>query len=156
MSPLNYFSVDQSKLKWRIFRKIWEILISLVRLQDVYLSTVTRTVSGGQIYLLYNVLASHTTHVVCVNFILKHQGLQFHFDSEHRFFFRHFQVYLLLEFFPKICLEEITEEYFFLVSFWYLIWYTNPPGFTSKKPTNTLSTKLRRLREVLISLKYFC
>ena len=43
----------------------------------MFLSTVTSTVPGGRIDLLYNVLASQTTHVVCVDFIREWRDLQF-------------------------------------------------------------------------------
>ena len=38
----------------------------MLRLDDMYLSTVSSTVPGGRIDPLDNVLVSHTTHVVCV------------------------------------------------------------------------------------------
>ena len=50
-------------------------------------------------------LASHTTHVVCVNFIRQRRDLQFNVDSERQFFEKLFswQFYLLSEFLPEIC-----------------------------------------------------
>ena len=51
-------------------------------------------------------LVSHTTYVVCINFIRKWRDLQFKLDSETF----HGNFILLSEFLPEICLEEITEE----------------------------------------------
>ena len=47
-----------------------------MRLEDVYLANVTSAVPGGRIDPLYNVLAFHTTHVACVNFVDKWPDLQ--------------------------------------------------------------------------------
>ena len=64
-------------------------------------------------------LASHTTHVVCVNFIRERRDLQFNVDSERQIFWETFswQFYLLSEFLPEICWEEVAEEIFFFISF---------------------------------------
>ena len=51
------------------------------------MSTVTSTVPGGRIDPLYNVLASHTTHVVCFNSIYEWHDLQSNVDPERRIFF---------------------------------------------------------------------
>ena len=50
-------------------------------------------------------LVSHTTYVVCVNFIHKWRDQQFNVDSERQIFLRNFswQFYLLTEFLPEIC-----------------------------------------------------
>ena len=57
-------------------------------------------------------LASHTTHVVCVNFTRVCWDLQFNIDFERQIFGEAFscQVYLLSEFLPEICWEEVAEE----------------------------------------------
>ena len=52
----------------------------------MYLSIKTSTVPGGRIDPLYNVLVSHTTYVVCVNFIHEWRDLQFKVDSERQIF----------------------------------------------------------------------
>ena len=45
--------------------------------------------------------------------------------------------FICSQFSPEICWEEIDEEIFSNISFWYLIWDTNP-GFPSNKPANYL------------------
>ena len=87
-------------------------------------------------------LAFYSTYVVCVNFIRERRGLQFNVDFEQQISFWEtisWRFYLLPEFLPEICWEEITEEIFlfFHTSFWCLTWYTKP-GFTSNKPTHYL------------------
>ena len=64
-------------------------------------------------------LASHTTHVVCVNFMREWWGLQFNVDSERQIFEKlfHGNFYLLSEFLPEICWEEVAEEIFFVFRF---------------------------------------
>ena len=64
-------------------------------------------------------LVSHTTYVKCVNFIHKWRDLQFKVDSERQIFWETFswQFYLLSEFFPEICWEEIAEEILFVFRF---------------------------------------
>ena len=52
-------------------------------------------------------LASHTSHVACVNFIREFWDLQFKVDSGRQTF--SWQFYLLSEFLPELCLEEIAE-----------------------------------------------
>ena len=58
-------------------------------------------------YIIGPGLVSHTTYVVCVNFIHKWQDLQFKIDSERQIFFlRNFSwqfFNLLSEFLPEIC-----------------------------------------------------
>ena len=54
-----------------------------------------------------------------------------------RFFWEIFHgnsFYLLLEFLPEICWEEIAEEIVFVFLFWCLVWGWNP-GFMFNKPT---------------------
>ena len=63
-------------------------------------------------------LVSHTTYVVCVNFIHKWQDLQFKVDSERQIWETvPWQFYLLSEFLPEICWEEIAEEILFVFRF---------------------------------------
>ena len=59
-------------------------------------------------------LVSHTTYVVCVNFIHKWRDLQFTVDSERHIFWKtfHGNFILLSEFLPEICWGEIVEEIF--------------------------------------------
>ena len=68
------------------------------------------------IYLFID-LVSHTTYVVCVNFIHKWRDLQFKVDSEWQIFWEtfHGNFYLLSEFLPKICWEEIAVEILFVI-----------------------------------------
>ena len=51
------------------------------------------------------VLVSHTTYVLCFNFIHKWRDLKFKIDSEPEIFLKNFswQFYLLLDFLPEIC-----------------------------------------------------
>ena len=64
-------------------------------------------------------LVSHSAYVVCVNFIHKWRDLQFNVDSERQIFWEtfHGNFYLLSEFFPEICWEEIAEEILFVFRF---------------------------------------
>ena len=64
-------------------------------------------------------LVSHTTYVVCVNFIHKWRDLQFKIDSERKIFWETFlwQFYLLSEFLPEICWEQIAQEILFVFRF---------------------------------------
>ena len=57
----------------------------------------------------------HTTYVVCVNFIHKWRDLQFKVDSKRQIWETFsWQFYLLSEFLPEICWEEIAEEILFV------------------------------------------
>ena len=62
-------------------------------------------------------LVSHTTYVVCVNFIHKWRNLQLKVDSEQQIFWEtfHVQFYLLSELLPEICWEEIAEKILFVI-----------------------------------------
>ena len=64
-------------------------------------------------------LVSHTTYAVCVNFIHKWRDLQFKVDSERQIFWQafHGNFYLLSEFLPEICWEEIAKEILFVFRF---------------------------------------
>ena len=56
---------------------------------------------------------------MCVNFIHKWRDLQFKVDSEWQIFWEtyHGKFYLLSEFLPEICWEEIAEEILFVFCF---------------------------------------
>ena len=61
-------------------------------------------------------LASHTTYVVCGNFIHEWRMLEFKVDSEWQIFAKFLMViYLLLELLPKTCRRRNIFSYF---SFW--------------------------------------
>ena len=64
-------------------------------------------------------LVSHTTYVVCVNFIDNWRDLQFLKSTPNDRFLRSFswQIYLLSGFLPEICGDEIAEEIFFIFCF---------------------------------------
>ena len=64
-------------------------------------------------------LDSHNSYVVCVNFMHKWQDQQYKVDSERQIFWRNFplQFYLLSEFLPAICWDEIAEKMIFLFLF---------------------------------------
>ena len=72
-------------------------------------------------------LASHATHVVCVNFI---RNRTYNFFTASLFTLRGF---------AKKCWEEIAEKicFFFQISFWCLTWDMNQ-GFTFNKLTHYL------------------
>ena len=59
-------------------------------------------------------LASHTTHVECVNFIREWQNLRFNVDSERQIFEKlfHGRFILLSEFLPEIYWEKNVEVFF--------------------------------------------
>ena len=58
-----------------IFRSRW------VKLEDIRLSTLTIIVLGGRIDPLYNDLAFHTKHIVCVNFKREWRDLYLNIDK---------------------------------------------------------------------------
>ena len=85
-------------------------------------------------------LVSHTTFVVCVNFIHKWQGLQFKVDSELQIFWETFHGKFLftLRVFARNWLRGNHRTNTCCILFWCLIWGSRP-GFTSNnKPTNYL------------------
>ena len=67
-------------------------------------------------------LVSHTTYIVCVNFIHKLRDLQFKVDPERQILLEtfHDSFNLLSEFLPAICWEELAEEILFV--FWFDVW----------------------------------
>ena len=84
-------------------------------------------------------LVSHTTYVVCVNFVHKWRHLQFKVDFERQIFLRNFswQFYLLSEFFARNLLRGNRWRNTFCILFWCLACGSNP-GFTCNKPTHHL------------------
>ena len=84
-------------------------------------------------------LVSHTTYVVCVNFIPEWRDLQFKVDSERQIFEKlfHGRFYFTLRVFARNLLRgnrNREERYSFRISFWCLAWDLNP-GFSSNKAT---------------------
>ena len=80
-------------------------------------------------------LVSHTTYVVCVNFLYISGGTYSLKSTPYdRFFEKLFMAIFiwLSEFLPKICRRNI-----FRISFWCLVWDSNL-GFSSSKPTHYL------------------
>ena len=76
-------------------------------------------------------LASHTTHVMCVNFIRERRDLEFNVDSERQIFLRNFFMAVLftLRVFARNLLRgSRRRNIFFIYHFWWLTWETNP-GF---------------------------
>ena len=84
-------------------------------------------------------LASHTTYVVCVNFIHKWRDLQFKVDSERQIFFEKLFMAILftLRVFAGNLLRGNRRRNIFRISLWCLAWDSNP-GFSSNKPTHYL------------------
>ena len=84
----------------------------------------------------YYDLDSHTIHVLIVSINRCTYSLK---TIPNDSFLRKFtlQFYLLSEFLPKICWEEINEEIFFFFLFWCLNRDLNR-GLTSNKPTHYL------------------
>ena len=102
-------------LKSRFKNEGWK-----VRLED--LSTVTSTVAGDRIDPLYNVLASYTTHVVCINFIREWRDLQFNVDSKRQIFFSLRNFFFASFIYSQRFCQKSTErkwpkEYFFFHNF---------------------------------------
>ena len=98
-------------------------------------------------------LASHTTHVVCVNFIRKWRQLQFVVDSERKILKKAFHGNFI--YFHSFCQKsdkrKSPKKYFcFHISFWCLIWDTNL-GLTS-----IISQLYTRLRKIAVKIVYFC
>ena len=85
-------------------------------------------------------LVSHTTYVVCVNFIYNCWVLlQFKFDSERQIFWETIQgsFYLLFGVFARYLLRRNRQRNTFCILFWCLAWNSNP-GFTSNSSTHYL------------------
>ena len=60
--------------------------LSYYKLEEVDLLTVTSTEARVRVDFLYNVIASHTINVVCVNFVREWRDLQFNNDPELQIF----------------------------------------------------------------------
>ena len=83
-------------------------------------------------------LVSHTTYVVCVNFIHEWWDLQFKVDSERQIFEKLFMAILFtLRVFARNLLRGSRRRNTFCILFWCLAWGSNP-GFSSNKPTHHL------------------
>ena len=83
-------------------------------------------------------LVSHTTYVVCVNFIHKCRDLQFKVDSERQIFRETFHgnfILFTLRVFARNLLRGNRRRNTFRISFWCLTSDTNP-GFASNKTTH--------------------
>ena len=63
-------------------------------------------------------LASHTTHVVCVNFIRERRDLEFNGDSERQIFEKLFHGSFIYS--QSFCWEEVAEEIFFYIYILYI------------------------------------
>ena len=91
-------------------------------------------------------LVSHTTHVVCVNFISEWREVHFNVDSERGIFEKLFH--------GRFIYSQSVCQKLFHISFWCPTWGTNP-GFTSNKPTHYLldygdmMSRLRNLGKLL-------
>ena len=72
-------------------------------------------------------LVSHSTYVVCVNFIHKWRDLQFKVNSERQNFWETFDGNFI---FARNLLRGNRRRNTFCISFWCLAWYSNP-GFSS-------------------------
>ena len=81
-------------------------------------------------------LASHTTHIVCFNFIREWWDLQFNIDSERQIFEKIFYVKFLFTL-RVLARNLLRGNRWRNAFFWCLAWDTNP-NFTSSKPTHYL------------------
>ena len=117
----NLVLCDKIKSKWQ--SKLWVLLNTYI-------------VSHYKPSVRVIELVSHTTYVVFFLILyVKWRDLQFKVDSERQIFWEtfHCNFYLLSEFLPVICWEEIVAEIFFV--FCFDVWGSNP-GFSSNKPTH--------------------
>ena len=82
------------------------VIIRHVQLSHTYIHTYIHN-SPLQPFIQHYNLASHTTHVVCVNFICEWRDLQFNVDSERQIFQKLFMlVFIYSEFLPEIWKEK--------------------------------------------------
>ena len=120
LKPIEFFkkSIENLFLKFENTTKVvcemlnyWERWCRWTHILNLYMHTYI--IPFSQDYGL----ASHTNHVVCVNFIREWWNLQFNVDSELQICEKFFswQVYLLSGFLTEICWN-----------FWWLTWDTNP------------------------------
>ena len=112
----------------------WDVVISYITVSFTYMRNCPL-----QPFIQDYGLASHTTHIVCVNFIREWRHLELNVDSEWQFFEKLFHVnFIYSEFFARNLLRGIyLRNLFFYISFRCLTWGTNL-GFTSNKPTHYL------------------
>ena len=83
-------------------------------------------------------LVSHTTCVVCFNFIHKWRDLQFKVDFERQIFWETAMAILFtVRVFARNLLRRNRRRNTFRILFWCLAWCSNP-GFSSNKPTHYL------------------
>ena len=85
-------------------------------------------------------LVSHTTNVVCVNFVHKWRNLQFKVDSERQIFWETFHGNFIYS--QSLCQKsaerKLPKKYFlYFVLIWCLAWDSNP-GFSFNEPTHYL------------------
>ena len=92
-------------------------------------------------------LVSHTTYVVCGNFIHKWRDLQFKVDTDLQNFWQTFHgKFINTQCFCKKSAERIfSKKSLFSILFWCLACCSNP-GFTTNKSTNTLPTRPKLLQ----------
>ena len=85
-----------------------------------------------------NGLASHVTHVVCVNFICEWRDLLFNIDSERQIFENIFNGNFILfpEFIPDLRGKKIVKEILFFHISFLMPDLGYKPGFTFNKPTH--------------------
>ena len=127
------FSLKCGKIQWilmyRAAVQVSEWKKTLYFMQILYIHTYFICNWSLQPFSQDYDLPSHTIYVVCVNFIHKWRDLQLEVDFEpHILESFSWQFNILSEFLSEICWEEAAKEIFFHISFWYLIWDTNP-GF---------------------------
>ena len=99
-------------------------------------------------------LVSHTTYVVCINFIHKLRDLQFKVDSERQIFWETFNGnFIYSQSFCQKSVEKKLPKKYFRFSFWYLACNSNP-GFSSNKPTHCLLDHDDFLRFITLSFRF--
>ena len=100
------------------FRKISCLVWILIHIIGHYNPSVRRIID----------LVSHTTYVVCVNFIHKWRDLQFIVDSERQIVWEtfHSNFYFILRVFARNLLRGNRRRNTFRTSFWCLAWDSNP------------------------------
>ena len=84
-------------------------------------------------------LVSHTTYVVCFNFLHKWRDPQFKVDSERQIFLRHisWQILFTHKAFARNLLRGNRQRNLLFV-FCFDVWPGSNPGFSSNKPTHFL------------------
>ena len=82
-------------------------------------------------------VVSHTTYVVCINFIHKWRDLQFKIDSEQDFLRNFMAILFAHSVFGRNLLRGTRRRNTFCILFWCLAWGSNL-AFTSNKPIHYL------------------